>query len=267
MLAYILAIVVGLSSLYLLTTAFIAPDRHRQDDFLWGAVGLFYALVLWLCAVRITGAILLGQVAAAILFIAFAWQTLKLRQALFYPDKPVKLFTIVGWLGNRFGKITPSQATKTKPKSEKVKQVAEKAKETVQETVKNTTETAAKVSETVQETVAAVAEKAVEKVESVTETGEKFLEAKDDSDIFDDFDDDFELEAVTPEPLVSETLEKPLETPIMETIDTPDIEAIAVSETVIIEVPVEDLAKVEAVLEDSNPETRSQPEANPPASD
>ncbi|MDJ0562367.1 MAG: Ycf66 family protein, partial [Microcystis sp. M49629_WE12] len=101
MLPYILAVVVGLSSLYLLTTAFIAPDRHRQDDFLWSAVGLFYALVLWLCAGRITGAILLGQAAAAILFIAFAWQTLKLRQALFYPDKPVKLFTIVGWLGNR----------------------------------------------------------------------------------------------------------------------------------------------------------------------
>ncbi|MGV2389116.1 MAG UNVERIFIED_CONTAM: Ycf66 family protein [Microcystis novacekii LVE1205-3] len=103
MLPYILAIVVGLSSLYLLTTAFIAPDRHRQDDFLWSAVGLFYALVLWLCAGRITGAILLGQAAADLLFIAFAWQTLKLRQALFYPDKPVKLFTIVGWFRQSSG--------------------------------------------------------------------------------------------------------------------------------------------------------------------
>jgi hypothetical protein len=132
MLPYILAIVVGLSSLYLLTTAFIAPDRHRQDDFLWSAVGLFYALVLWLCAGRITGAILLGQAAAAILFIAFAWQTLKLRQALFYPDKPVKLFTIVGWLGNRLGKLLPPNPLKLKLN---LRKSAAKVKETVEETV------------------------------------------------------------------------------------------------------------------------------------
>jgi hypothetical protein len=285
MLAYILAIVVGLSSLYLLTTAFIAPDRHRQDDFLWGAVGLFYALILWLCAVRITGAILLGQVAAATLFIAFAWQTLKLRQTLFYPDKPAKLFTIVGWLGNRLGKVTPSPSPKTKLKAEKGKQVAEKAKEIVKETVKNTTETAAQKAETVQETVTPVAEKIVEKVASVTEEpSEKVLD--DSSDIFDDFDDDFELESeVTASPIVDETInsiqetqesstvsganifETPLESPIIETIETPEIETIAVSETVIIEVPVEDLPQVEAILEDATTETRSQTEETSNSSD
>ncbi len=201
MLPYILAVVVGLSSLYLLTTAFIAPDRHRQDDFLWSAVGLFYALVLWLCAGRITGAILLGQVAAAILFIAFAWQTLKLRQALFYPDKPVKLFTIVGWLGNRLGKVTPSQSPKTKAKAEKV---AAKVKETVKETVDPVIEKAAAIGETITESVTEIEEKAQETVdpviekaaaigetitESVTEIGEKAAEIIDDDETFDDFDD------------------------------------------------------------------------------
>lgn len=265
MLPYILAIVVGLSSLYLLTTAFIAPDRHRQDDFLWSAVGLFYALVLWLCAERITGAILLGQVAAAILFIAFAWQTLKLRQALFYPDKPVKLFTIVGWLGNRLGKVTPSQPPKTKAKAEKV---AAKVKETVEEKVApvaEKTESVTETQETVKEMVVPVIEKAaaIEETitESITEIEEKAEEIIDDRETFDDFDDfDFETEEINPS-------ENPPEIPPSETVATVEVETIAVSETVIIEVSEEDLPKAEAILEDTTPETRAQREENPPSSD
>ena len=247
MLPYILAVVVGLSSLYLLTTAFIAPDRHRQDDFLWSAVGLFYALVLWLCAGRITGAILLGQVAAAILFIAFAWQTLKLRQALFYPDKPVKLFTIVGWLGNRLGKVTPSQSPKTKAKAEKV---AAKVKETVKETVDPVIEKAAAIGETI--------------TESVTEIGEKAAEIIDDDETFDDFDDfdDFDL---AKEEINSS--ENPPEMPPTEPVANVEVETIAVSETVIIEVTEEDLPPEETIGEDTPPETRSPSAENPPSSD
>ncbi|MCA2710704.1 MAG: Ycf66 family protein [Microcystis sp. M015S2] len=276
MLPYILAVVVGLSSLYLLTTAFIAPDRHRQDDFLWSAVGLFYALVLWLCAGRITGAILLGQVAAAILFIAFAWQTLKLRQALFYPDKPVKLFTIVGWLGNRLGKVTPSQSPKTKAKAEKV---AAKVKETVKETVDPVIEKAAAIGETITESVTEIAEKAQETVdpviekaaaigetitESVTEIGEKAAEIIDDGETFDDFDDfdDFDLatEEINP-------AEIPPEIPPTEPVANVEVETIAVSETVIIEVTEENLPSEETIGEDTAPETRSQSAENPPSSD
>lgn len=247
MLPYILAVVVGLSSLYLLTTAFIAPDRHRQDDFLWSAVGLFYALVLWLCAGRITGAILLGQVAAAILFIAFAWQTLKLRQALFYPDKPVKLFTIVGWLGNRLGKVTPSQSPKTKAKAEKV---AAKVKETVKETVDPVIEKAAAIGETI--------------TESVTEIGEKAAEIIDDGETFDDFDDfdDFDL---AKEEINSS--ENPPEIPPTEPVANVEVETIAVSETVIIEATEEDLPPEETIGEDTPPETRSPSAENPPSSD
>lgn len=280
MLPYILAVVVGLSSLYLLTTAFIAPDRHRQDDFLWSAVGLFYALVLWLCAGRITGAILLGQAAAAILFIAFAWQTLKLRQALFYPDKPVKLFTIVGWLGNRLGKVTPSQSPKTKAKAEKV---AAKVKETVKETVAPAVETAAAIGEPItesvteieekaQETVAPVAEKAAAIGEttttSVTEIGEKAAEIIDDGETFDDFDDFDDFDLATEEIKPSENApEIPPEIPPTEPVATVEVETIAVSETVIIEVSEEDLPPEETIREDTPPETRSKREENPPPSD
>jgi hypothetical protein len=277
MLPYILAVVVGLSSLYLLTTAFIAPDRHRQDDFLWSAVGLFYALVLWLCAGRITGAILLGQAAAAILFIAFAWQTLKLRQALFYPDKPVKLFTIVGWLGNRLGKVTPSQSPKTKAKPEKV---AAKVKEKVKETVDPVVETAAAIGEPITESVTEIAEKAQETVapvaekaaaigetitESVTEIGEKAEEIIDDDETFDDFDDfdDFDLaiEEINPSENAQEI---PPEIPPTEPVATVEVETIAVSETVIIEVTEEDLSPEENIEKDTPPETRSKSEENSP---
>jgi hypothetical protein len=276
MLPYILAVVVGLSSLYLLTTAFIAPDRHRQDDFLWSAVGLFYALVLWLCAGRITGAILLGQVAAAILFIAFAWQTLKLRQALFYPDKPVKLFTIVGWLGNRLGKVTPSQSPKTKAKAEKV---AAKVKETVKETVAPVAEKAAAIGEPITESVTEIAEKAQETVapvaekaaaigetitESVTEIGEKAEEIIDDDETFDDFDDFDDFDLATEEIKPSENAP---EIPPTEPVANVEVETIAVSETVIIEVTEEDLSPEETIGEDTPPETRSPSAENPPSSD
>ncbi|MFM6521122.1 MAG: Ycf66 family protein, partial [Microcystis panniformis] len=215
-----------------------------QDDFLWSAVGLFYALVLWLCAGRITGAILLGQAAAAILFIAFAWQTLKLRQALFYPDKPVKLFTIVGWLGNRLGKVTPSQSPKTKAKPEKV---AAKVKEKVKETVDPVIEKAAAIGETL--------------TESVTEIEEKSAAIIDDDETFDDFDDfdDFDLaiEEINPS-------ENPPEIPPTEPVTNVEVETIAVSETVIIEVTEEDLSQGQIIGEDTPPETRSQSAENPP---
>lgn len=105
MLAYTLAIVIGLSSLILFTTAFTAKKFHRKDDFLWSALGLFYALVLWVCAGRITGAVLLGQTAATALILVFGWQTLKFREALLYPEKQQDIlnFSVVEWLQNRFG--------------------------------------------------------------------------------------------------------------------------------------------------------------------
>ena len=82
MLAYILALVVGLGSLSIYLAAFLLPEIHRKSDFYWSGVGLFYALVLWVCAGRITGGVLLGQIAGVAILGWFVWQTLTLRRQL-----------------------------------------------------------------------------------------------------------------------------------------------------------------------------------------
>ncbi|MEH1835678.1 MAG: Ycf66 family protein [Nostoc sp.] len=82
MLAYVLALVVGLGSLAIYIAAFFFPEIHRKNDFIWSGVGLFYALVLWVFAPRITGGLLLGHVASVTLLVWFGWQTLSLRRQL-----------------------------------------------------------------------------------------------------------------------------------------------------------------------------------------
>jgi cytoskeletal protein RodZ len=82
MLAYILALAVGLGSLGIYLAAFFFPEIHRKNDFIWSGVGLFYALVLWVCAGRITGSVLLGQVAGVALLGWSVAQTLSLRRQL-----------------------------------------------------------------------------------------------------------------------------------------------------------------------------------------
>jgi len=82
MLAYVLALVVGLGSLALYISAFFFPEIHRKNDFIWSGIGLFYALVLWVFAPRIWGGLLLGHVASVALLVWFGWQTLSLRRQL-----------------------------------------------------------------------------------------------------------------------------------------------------------------------------------------
>jgi len=82
MLAYILALAVGFFSLAIYMTAFFFPEVHRKGDFIWSGVGLFYALVLWVCSGRITGGVLLGQVASVALLGWSVTQTLLLRRQL-----------------------------------------------------------------------------------------------------------------------------------------------------------------------------------------
>lgn len=80
MLAYFLALLIGSGSIALYLAAFFVPEIHRKHDLVWSGVGMFYALVLWVCADRITGGVLLGQVASASLIGWLAWQTLRLRR-------------------------------------------------------------------------------------------------------------------------------------------------------------------------------------------
>lgn len=82
MLAYILALTVAVGSLAIYLAAFFFPEIGRKNDIYWSGVGLFYALVLWVCAKQITGGLLLGQVAGVVLLGWFAFQTLQLRRQL-----------------------------------------------------------------------------------------------------------------------------------------------------------------------------------------
>ncbi|MGP0129187.1 MAG: Ycf66 family protein [cyanobacterium endosymbiont of Rhopalodia musculus] len=113
MLAYILAIIIAFTSIILYLSAFFLPELHRQDDFLWSGIGLFYALVLWVCAERITGGILLGQSAAVLLMVSFGWQTVRLRRMLAHPEDKTALtgFSILSWIKSRLGDKTNSTVT------------------------------------------------------------------------------------------------------------------------------------------------------------
>lgn len=91
MLSYFLAIAIATISVGLYLTAFLSPKIHRQDDFLWSGLGLFYALILWLCAGRITGALLLGQLAVTSMIVAFIWETRQLRKLVTEQENSLKL--------------------------------------------------------------------------------------------------------------------------------------------------------------------------------
>ncbi|WP_293077527.1 Ycf66 family protein [Okeania sp. SIO3B5] len=93
MLTKILALAVGLGSLALYLVAFFFPEVHRKNDFIWSGVGLFYGLILWFCAGRITGAVLLGQVASVALLGWFGWQTLTLRRQVTPVAEQTKIST------------------------------------------------------------------------------------------------------------------------------------------------------------------------------
>ncbi len=128
MLSYALAIAVAISSLVLFSTAFLMSDLHRQDDFLWSGVGLFYALVLWYCAKNITGAVLLGQSAATALLVSYNWQTLKLRKAIANPAKADEinnfsvLKSITGLLKRNKSQVKSATPGKTPPKPQVTEQ-------------------------------------------------------------------------------------------------------------------------------------------------
>lgn len=123
MLTKILALAVGLGSLALYLVAFFFPEVHRKNDFIWSGVGLFYALILWFCAGRITGAVLLGQVASVALLGWFGWQTLTLRRQVTPVAEQTKISTqksTKGKIQERSTTIPPSSTEEvdTTPKSD-----------------------------------------------------------------------------------------------------------------------------------------------------
>jgi len=129
MLAYFLAIAIALVSVNLYLTAFIRPKIHRRDDFLWSALGLFYGLTLWVCAGRITGAVLLGQLAIGSVAIAFIWENGKLRKA-WREDETNTLegFSVLSLILSIFAK-TPKLGKKKKATKTTPQKVVEKTTE------------------------------------------------------------------------------------------------------------------------------------------
>ena len=117
MLAYILAIAVGLGSFGLYMIAFFLPEVHRKNDFIWSGVGLFYALILWVCAGRVTGALLLGEIAGVSLLGWLAWETLTLRRSL----TPVGLQTPL--TNTIFSKSSPKSQVKPSPDTQETVEV------------------------------------------------------------------------------------------------------------------------------------------------
>jgi Ycf66 protein N-terminus len=104
-LTYLLALVVGLGSFGLYLAAFWFPFTYRKYDLIWSGVGLFYALVLWVCAGRITGGVLVGQLASVALLGWFVWQTLDLRwRQLPIANRPLTLAT-----ANSFSEVSQIQ--------------------------------------------------------------------------------------------------------------------------------------------------------------
>lgn len=119
MLTYILALVVALGSLALYMAAFFFPEVHRKNDLIWSGVGMFYALVLWVCAGQIRGGLLLGQTASVVLLGWLGWQTLRLRHQVTAPEQRTPIpgsqelqAKLTGWLrSDRFSKLTQQGGT------------------------------------------------------------------------------------------------------------------------------------------------------------
>ncbi|MEG4577323.1 Ycf66 family protein [Microcoleus sp. N3A4] len=121
MLAYFLALAVGLGSFSIYMAAFFFPEVHRKSDFTWSGVGLFYALILWACAGRITGALLLGQMAGVAMLGWFAWETLTLRRLVTPVAEQTPIPQSVNLPGAAGGLLAGLFAKKKEPAAKKPK--------------------------------------------------------------------------------------------------------------------------------------------------
>jgi len=130
MLTYVLAVVVVLASLGLYSTTFLIPEVSRKNDLVWSGVGLFYGLVLWVCAGRITGGVLLGQVASVALIGWMGWQMVESRWNSVPEADRVSSGKVEGWRGSLAGLSRSDTAVKLKKQAQGV---INKAQEKIQD--------------------------------------------------------------------------------------------------------------------------------------
>jgi len=130
MLTYVLALVVVLASLGLYSTTFLIPEVSRKNDLVWSGVGLFYGLVLWVCAGRITGGVLLGQMASVTLMGWMGWQMVEGRWNSVPQAQRVSSGKVEGWRSSLAGLSRSDTAVKLKNQAQVV---INKAQEKVQD--------------------------------------------------------------------------------------------------------------------------------------
>lgn len=186
MLAYFLAIVVAITSLSLSVNAFVRPKIHRKDDFLWSGLGLFYALVLWVCAGRITGSVLLGQMAGVAIAIAFVWENIQLRSLITAEaesNSVLEGFSVLSFIAKSLTKLSQLGKKKTVSAGDDQRKTEEMKKERTKTGEKLE---AVKLSEAVEEAIEEVEEKfeTVEDklVESEAEKSEDEVQGSEISD-------------------------------------------------------------------------------------
>jgi len=120
MLTYVLALVVILASLGLYSTMFVIPEVSRKNDLVWSGVGLFYGLVLWVCAGRITGGVLLGQMASVALIGWMGWQMVESRWNSVPEAERVSSGKVEGWRSSLAGLSRSDTAVKLKNQAQGV---------------------------------------------------------------------------------------------------------------------------------------------------
>jgi hypothetical protein len=130
MLTYVLAVVVVMASLGLYSTTFVIPEVSRKNDLVWSGVGLFYGLVLWVCAGRITGGVLLGQMASVALIGWMGWQMVESRWNSVPEADRVSSGKVEGWRSSLAGLSRSDTAVKLKKQAQGV---INKAQEKIQD--------------------------------------------------------------------------------------------------------------------------------------
>jgi hypothetical protein len=87
MLSLLLGLMVTAIGLGLYLATLLVPTLSRSSDLVWSGVLMFYGLVLWFCAERITGGVLLGQMTAIALIGGLMQQVLRNRWQSLDPDQ------------------------------------------------------------------------------------------------------------------------------------------------------------------------------------
>ncbi len=147
MLTYVLALLVIVASAGLYSATFVLPEVSRKNDLAWSGVGLFYGLVLWVCAGRITGGVLLGQMASVGLIGWLGWQTIESRWNATPEGDRVNSGKVKGWRDRITGLTQSETATKLKTQAQGAINKAQTAVQDMGVAVETGTETGAAVAE------------------------------------------------------------------------------------------------------------------------